>query len=143
MTTLPSPSLDPPSLPTTTPFSQKWCSRPHFHANPPLLMCHPCLPTPPPLSLPPPPPPPPPPLPHHLIFTERVFACAMVGAQPSPVSPPSPICTPCPLLVHPYCPICVEGAFACNPVFAWPLPPRPPFAHCPPPSMPPLPILLL
>src|SRR6266702_5860417 len=77
--------------------------------------------------------------PHHLVFAERVFACAIIGAWPSPVSPPSPVCTPRPLLVHPYCPVHVEGAFACNPIFTWPLPPPPPLARPPPPSPPPLP----
>src|SRR6266702_8242486 len=74
---------------------------------------------------------------------ERVFACAIIGARPSPVSPTSPVCSPRPLLVRPYCPVCAEGAFACDLVFAWPLPPRPPLACRPPPSTPLLPGSLL
>src|SRR6266702_6897949 len=36
---------------------------------------------------------------HRPIFAERVFTCAIIGARPSPVSPPSPVCTPRPPLV--------------------------------------------
>src|SRR6266702_1687246 len=148
---VPSPQRAPPSPLLPPPFHVSLLSRPPLSHCPFPGAPHLCAPLPPCLRVPCPhmttlpvgrtsPSLDPPFTTHHRpIFTERVFACAIIGARPSPVSPPSLVCTPHPPLVRPYCPVRTEGAFACDLVFARPLPPRPPLARRPPPSPPPPP----